>query len=228
MNRSIRGYSTFTRRNWQLPISRLGDAGLAAIWVILAFSSIRITIEEAGEESVMASAHHAVSALILCICAVLFIIRKPAISRSSSPLANVIAVAGSWLMPVLIMQPLTSESNWLLTMTTSGLVLTHLTVFWSLFTLRRSFSIFPEARALIRTGPYALVRHPLYAAYFAMYPCFLLPRLSVWTLLVTVLGVACELIRARDEEAVLQAAFPDYFDYAATTPKFFPRLSLAR
>ncbi len=69
------------------------------------------------------------------------------------------------------------------------------------------------------------MRHPLYATYLAMYPIFLLPRLSILAVVVTVAGIACEVRRARDEEKILTEAFPDYLDYAATTPRFMPRLS---
>ena len=125
-------------------------------------------------------------------------------------------------MPALILLPLTMTSNWVLTITTAGLAVTHIAVFWALLTLRRSFSVFPEARALVRTGPYAVVRHPLYAIYFAMYICFLVPRLGLWAILITLVGITCEVIRSRDEEAVLRTAFPEYEEYAAVTPRFCP------
>ena len=224
MNRAIAGRELSARKAPQLPLSRLGDVGLSSIWVVLAFISIRNTIAEADVESTMATAHHAVSALILCISAVLFIYRKPAISRSASLGSNVIAIVGSWLMPVLIVLPLTSSNDVMLSLTTAGLVVTHVAVFWSLLTLRRSFSIFPEARALVRTGPYAIVRHPLYAVYFVMYACFLLPRLSVWAVAITTIGIFCEVVRSREEESVLRTAFPEYDEYAASTPRFCPRL----
>ncbi len=36
---------------------------------------------------------------------------------------------------------------------------------WPLWYLRRSFSLEPEARTLVITGPYRLARHPIYAVY---------------------------------------------------------------
>jgi protein-S-isoprenylcysteine O-methyltransferase Ste14 len=207
----------------RLSMARLGDALLAAFWVVMSAGSISEAIERAPHESAVATAHHAVSSLILCLTAVLFIIRRPAQRSTGSWLSRTIAIVGSWLMPALILMPLTWESAWLLMATTTALVVLHVVVFWSLLTLRRSFSIFPEARALVRTGPYGIVRHPLYAIYIVMYPCFLLPRLSVLATAVTVLGIACEVRRARDEEAILGASFPDYAEYAHNTPRFVPR-----
>jgi len=223
MNRAITGESMSQRAG--LSPARLGDAGLAAVWVLLSVASISGTIADAPDERVLATAHHAVSSLILCLTAVLFIIRRPASKSTGSWLSRGVAIAGSWLMPALILMPLTLTPGWLLTLTTAVLVVLHVVVFWSLLALRRSFSIFPEARALIRSGPYGRVRHPLYATYMAMYPCFLLPRLSLLAVVVTVLGIACEIWRAREEEAILTSAFSDYADYAAATPRFIPRLT---
>ena len=224
MNRAITANALGRRVVPSLSLSRLGDAALAAIWTFLAIASVSNTIRLADDASALTTAHRSVSALILIICAVLFVIRRPASSGNETWRSRIIAIAGTWLMPVLIMLPLQWEPDWLLTTTTAGLVLGHLFIFWALLTLRRSFSIFPEARALIRSGPYGFVRHPLYATYLAIYPMFLLPRISPLAVVVSVLGIGCEIWRAREEERVLSAAFPDYAEYAASVPRFFPRI----
>jgi len=224
MNRVMTVDGMSQRMVGRLPITRVGDAILAAIWVLLSFGSISTTISDASSESALATAHHTVSSLILCLTAVLFIIRRPARMSTSSWISRAVAIIGSWLMPALILMPLTWTPDWLLTVTTAALVVLHVAVFWALLTLRRSFSVFPEARALIKAGPYGRVRHPLYATYIAMYPCFLLPRLSILAVVVMVLGITCEMWRARDEEAILTDVFPEYAEYAKSTPRFLPKL----
>ena len=203
--------------------SRIGDALLATVWTILSVASIAKTISEAPEENWLGTFHQAVSPLVLCVCAVLFIVRRPAKARNQTWRSRFAALAGTWMMPVVILLPLTWTSGWLLTLSTAGLVATHLVVFWSLLTLRRSFSIFAEARALITHGPYAIVRHPLYATYAAMYILLVLPRISVVAVVASVIGVACEVWRARNEEQVLRGTFPEYDEYASKTPRFIPR-----
>ena len=227
MNRAITADRAGQRAAFPLSLSRLGDVGLAALWTLMSISSIGNTITESDEVGWLSTAHHAVSSTILVLCAVLFIIRRPARSRHASWRSRATAIVGTWMMPILILLPLTWEADWILTVSTLALIGTHIFVCWALATLRRSFSIFPEARALIRSGPYGIVRHPLYATYLGMYVMFLLPRLSVLAVVVTVLGIGCEIWRAHDEEAVLSEAFPDYAEYAAETPRFFPKL-LAR
>jgi protein-S-isoprenylcysteine O-methyltransferase Ste14 len=225
MNRAVAADALDRRLAKPVSFARLGDFGLALVWTFLTITSISNTMRDASDVSWLTTAHHAASCMVLVVSTILFVIRRPAKTRIGSWSSRIIAIVGSWLMPALIILPLTWTPDWLLTVTTAGLVAAHGLLFWALITLRRSFSIFPEARALIRSGPYGLVRHPLYATYLFIYPMFLLPRISLLAVVITALGIACELKRARDEEKVLGAAFPDYGEYAAATPRFIPRLS---
>ena len=84
--------------------------------------------------------------------------------------------------------------------------------------------VFPEPRRgmrLITTGPYALVRHPMYGALIVMmvgvagYNGHVLNWLAA-LVIVPVLGA-----KALIEERLLQHVFPDYGDYLATTPRRF-------
>jgi protein-S-isoprenylcysteine O-methyltransferase Ste14 len=104
------------------------------------------------------------------------------------------------------------------------MIAAYLFVLWALLTLRRNFSILPESRNLVRHGPYALVRHPLYAAYILTYLLVALPRFGPAALALAALGIAGEMWRARNEERVLAASFPEYAAYAAATPRFVPKV----
>lgn len=100
---------------------------------------------------------------------------------------------------------------------------------WGLLTLRTSFSLTPEARRLVRAGPYRYVRHPLYLAGFMIGGVLLAGAWSAAALLLFALYVATTLLRARAEERVLRDAFPEaYAAYARVTPAFLPRLSPTR
>ena len=124
----------------------------------------------------------------------------------------------------LVALPLTWQPDWLLTATTIGIVAIYGWVAWALLTLRRGFSVFPEARQLTTHGPYGIVRHPLYAAYIGVYVLIALPRFGGPALVVAALGIASEIVRARNEEQVLRSVFPSYDVYAARVPAFVPRL----
>lgn len=226
MYRSIDSSAGSRRKPWALPLSRIGDILLASVWSVLSIVSISRAIADAPNESWLGTTHQSVSAIVLCITTLLFIIRRPATARLESWQSRSIAIVGTWMMPVVILMPLTWTPDWLLTISTAGLVATHLVVFWALTTLGRSLSIFAEARALIRSGPYAIVRHPLYATYTGMYVFLLLPRLSLVAAALAVIAIGCEVWRARNEEQILRATFPEYDNYAETTPRFIPRIPL--
>jgi protein-S-isoprenylcysteine O-methyltransferase Ste14 len=104
---------------------------------------------------------------------------------------------------------------------------------WSSTTMGRNWSLVARTRAdheLVTTGPFALVRHPIYVSML-----FFLVALAVatghylqllWAIPVFALGTR---IRILEEEKLLRAAFGAAFDaYARRTGAFFPRVRRAR
>jgi len=90
--------------------------------------------------------------------------------------------------------------------------------------LGRSFSVMPEARRLVTSGPYRWVRHPLYATEMVVAVGIMI---QVGTPFATALGglhLALQVARARYEERVLAEAFPEYAGYKARTRMFIPWL----
>jgi protein-S-isoprenylcysteine O-methyltransferase Ste14 len=88
--------------------------------------------------------------------------------------------------------------------------------------LGRSFSTMPEARALVTTGPYRYVRHPLYVAEeLAIIGVFLQNR-SLIALCLLIVQFWLQLQRMRCEEKVLAEAFPSYSDYCRRTARLLP------
>lgn len=86
------------------------------------------------------------------------------------------------------------------------------------FQLGASFSIKPEARGLVTRGLYSKIRNPIYVFGIVTFAGLILvlqkPRL--WILLAIV--VVLQIIRARREAQVLEAAFGDaYREYRSKT-----------
>lgn len=88
--------------------------------------------------------------------------------------------------------------------------------------LGRSFSVSPQARGLVTTGPYALVRHPLYLAELVSSLGLMLQYVQPWAGLVVAAAFLLQLVRMRFEEIVLAAAYPAYADYARRTARLIP------
>jgi protein-S-isoprenylcysteine O-methyltransferase Ste14 len=81
-----------------------------------------------------------------------------------------------------------------------------------------------EDHELVRTGPYAWVRHPIYASLLAMLLCTLLLLTPwQWSLAALVVFLAGTEIRVRTEDRLLASRFQDVFrEYRKKVPAYVP------
>jgi protein-S-isoprenylcysteine O-methyltransferase Ste14 len=96
----------------------------------------------------------------------------------------------------------------------------------SVLFLGRCFGVLPEARGLVRSGPYRFIRHPVYLGEIGACAGLALAAPSTPNAAALAVLIAAQLVRMRFEERALTAAFPDYAAYAAFTPRLLPRLAL--
>jgi len=160
--------------------------------------------------------------LFLGLLTVLFIIRLEPIKKAKGISPRVLAVAGTFAMTLVTMFP---RANLSLAQTVIGsllsLVGTGLSVF-ALAHLGRSFSLMAEARRLVTSGPYRIVRHPLYVFEAVASLGILLQFLSVYTVLIYVAQCFLQVQRMKNEEAVLEGVFPEYQTYKLKTARVIP------
>jgi protein-S-isoprenylcysteine O-methyltransferase Ste14 len=88
--------------------------------------------------------------------------------------------------------------------------------------LGRSFSVMAEARRLVTSGVYGIVRHPLYLAEEIAVLGLAVQFLSHRTLLLFAVHAGFQLRRIQNEEATLIKAFPEYGAYKAKTVRLIP------
>ena len=96
---------------------------------------------------------------------------------------------------------------------------------WPLWYLRRNFSVEPEARDLVTTGPYRWARHPIYAVYLLINAGILLGHPTIPLAMVLAAWLVLLLFRVGYEEQVLATAFPQYREYRRRVGAFGPRPS---
>jgi protein-S-isoprenylcysteine O-methyltransferase Ste14 len=92
----------------------------------------------------------------------------------------------------------------------------------SVLVLGRCFGVLPEARGLVRRGPYRLIRHPVYLGEITAVAGLTLAAPVPRNVAVLAVMVVAQMIRARFEERALSAAFPEYASYMETTGRLFP------
>jgi protein-S-isoprenylcysteine O-methyltransferase Ste14 len=163
--------------------------------------------------------------LFLLLVAVTTIFRLKPIVSSEGIEPRITALGGTFLLGLLALTPNKVD----LPPALMAVALILVIVGFSLSTyvlnwLGRSFSIMAEARELVTGGPYAYVRHPLYLTEEIAIIGIVLINFSLPALLIAVVHWLLQLRRMHNEERVLTAAFPDYADYAALTPKIIPQL----
>ena len=155
----------------------------------------------------------------------LFLVRLPSINQCRGFRPWALAFLGTFLQAGVVLFPRVPDLPLWLKYLSSGLTLggTVLAV-CILARLGRSFSITPQARRLVTTGVYGIVRHPLYAAEFIAALGLAIPYFSFGVAVVLACQLACQIMRMGYEEEVLRATFPDYAEYVRTTARLVPGL----
>lgn len=141
------------------------------------------------------------------------ILRRPASTVDRSWDARIVATI-SLLGPPLL-RPLETPglvAEWL---TATASVAGLLIVVAGKLSLGRSFGLMPANRGIVRSGPYQVVRHPIYAGYLLTHLAFLGAHPSWTNLALLVAADLALLLRAGYEERTLRLD-PLYRDYQNT------------
>jgi len=204
---------------------RIGAAALIA-WNFIALIGLAIEFSRA-----LPNAGHA-SSLLRCLslgatAAYLVLqtyflaVRPSPIGRAEGIVPRASALLGAYLPAALTLLPTVSSNKLQLA---SALITTLGTAgaFYALFHLGAAFSLFPQARRLVLTGPYRFIRHPLYLFGELGLIGMSLAYAQPWALLIAALSFFAQFPRMRYEEKVLTAAFSGYSPYAARTSRLIP------
>ena len=98
-------------------------------------------------------------------------------------------------------------------------------VLWARFTLgKRSFHVManPTAGALVMSGPYRRIRHPLYLGFCLFTLAGIAAHFSLRTAICGAFIAGCVVLRIFCEESLVTQQYPEYQEYAARTWRLVP------
>jgi protein-S-isoprenylcysteine O-methyltransferase Ste14 len=153
---------------------------------------------------------------------VLLIVRRTPVKRYPGLFPRLVALFGAYGGVAAQVLPVNPALNgWLIVsslLTIGGISFAVLSVSW----LGRSFGVLPESRKLVTSGPYSVVRHPLYLGEQTAVAGIALQSGSALVAAILAVQTLCQLYRMRCEEQVLTDSFPEYAQYREKTALIIP------
>ena len=144
--------------------------------------------------------------------------KKPLIEGTSKPSIALIAIFGAsfgFLWTTFGAGYLEPSQHLIQTFSYIGLFILLLGQFlsiWGILTLRKSFSLLPEARELVTTGPYKLFHHPIYVGYSMVMFAQVLLYQNLYIFIGFIIAVLLFILRAKFENTKL-SILPEYDAY---------------
>lgn len=152
----------------------------------------------------------------------LIIVRRPPLAGHRGLVPRLIAMLGSYLGIAMIVFPIQEDGSRWLALSSFLMLFGMLFAVYSLAWLGRSFSIMPESRKLVNSGPYSLIRHPLYLGEQIALVGVALQSSNPLVLALITLQFCCQIYRMNYEEQILAKTFPEYEDYITQTDRLLP------
>lgn len=190
---------TGTDRLWWL----VSTTGLATVYAVFAVIHLKMWMQT-GELKGLGVVFQ--ESLIVA----LFIARRPASHTTRSPIAWIATGVGAF--SILLLRPEGEPIAGLGALWAAMQVVAAVGYVTSLGFLGRSFGVVPALRGVRTSGPYAWVRHPVYAAYLLGNIGYLLESPTAWNLGVIALQTLGQVVRMDHEERVLSED-SEYVEY---------------
>src|SRR5258705_3062671 len=193
---------------------------LGSIWFVLLALCVAIRIGSFTDPwpSLLSSFCLAIFYMLL---AVLIMTRSPAKAHADGLLPKIAAFVGSYMPWTITFFGKTDQAlpNLLsIACVLIGMIMMLVTIRH----LGRVFGLVPQARSVVKTGPYRWVKHPLYLSEEIVILGVVLQYLTPVTVLVLIVHIGIQVCRILYEEDLLRRNFPEYSSYEASRWRVMP------
>jgi protein-S-isoprenylcysteine O-methyltransferase Ste14 len=155
------------------------------------------------------------------LLALLIMTRSPAKAHADGLLPRIAAFVGSYLPWTITFFGKTDQALPNL-MSTACVLIGTVLMLVTIRHLGRSFSLVPQARSVVQTGPYRWIKHPLYFAEEIVIVGVVLQYLTPVTVIILVLHIGIQVCRILYEEDLLRRNCAEYSSYEASRWRLIP------
>ena len=155
------------------------------------------------------------------LLALLIMTRSPAKARANGLLPRIAAFVGTYLPWTITFFGKTDQALPNL-LSTACVLIGTIMMLVTIRHLGRSFSLVPQARSVVQTGPYRWIKHPLYFSEEIAILGVVLQYLTPVTVIVFVLHIGVQVCRILYEEDLLRRNCPEYSSYEASRWRLIP------
>ena len=153
-----------------------------------------------------------VGIVLTLLVSVVFVIGRSSPVRQDLSAPSIIIVVAALCWPLMFMA-LDHAPMLLSTEAAVAQLFSVILMFSATVMLRGNFSVFPQYRQIVMKGPYAIVRHPLYAAYLVFDAVFAFEQGSALAIMFWIVECLILAWRAEREERLLIHSASDYVAY---------------
>jgi protein-S-isoprenylcysteine O-methyltransferase Ste14 len=155
------------------------------------------------------------------LLALLIMTRSPAKAQADGLLPRIAAFVGTYLPWTITFFGKTDQALPNL-LSTACVLIGTIMMLVTIRHLGRSFSLVPQARSVVQTGPYRWIKHPLYFSEQIAILGVVLQYLTPVTVIVFVVHIGVQVCRILYEEDLLRRNCPEYSSYEASRWRLIP------
>lgn len=193
------------------------------MWFMLLALGVAIKIGSSANDPWPSLLSSSCLAVFYVLLALLIITRPPAKAQANGLLPRIAAFVGTYMPWTIAFFGETHQALPNLASTVCVLI----GMIMMLVTIRhlgRSFSLVPQARNVVQTGPYRWIKHPLYLAEEIAVLGVVLRNPTPLTAVLLVLHIGVQVCRIYYEEDLLRRNCPEYSDYEASRWRLIPHV----